>query len=1073
MVMSGQLKILHLEDSKIDAELIAEKLQEDGVSCTIDWVDTQDDFAARLALGDFDIILADYTLPSFDGLSALRMTRLRYPDVPFIFVSGTIGEDRAVDTFKNGATDYVLKGHLSRLVPSIRRSLKESEERKERKRAEEALREASQFNHQVIDSAGEGIIVYGHDLRYQVWNPFMERLTGLRSSEVIGKSPLEVFPFLREVGVMASLDQALSGEAAPAVDFPYPAHHPDRSLWIRHTSAPMKNTKGEITGVIATVENITARKQSENELQRLNRTLMAKSKSSRAMMSARDEAWYLSEVCRIIVEDCGHALVWIGFAEQNEERTIQPVAHAGFEDGYLDSMKITWSDSAHGRGPVGTAIRTGKPVVLRNILSDPAFAPWREEAIKRGYAAVIGVPLLNEGKAYGSLNIYSRQEDPFSEDEVQLLTDLAADLSYGISAIRLRTEQAYAEAELQASAQQWNNTFDAMNDAISIMDEKGKIVRCNKAMIQLLDKFPQDIIDHPCWEVVHHATERIEDCPFIKMKQSRRRETTTIEQSGHWFNVIADPIVDQSGKLIGGVHIMTDITKHRRFDEQLRESESKFRSLAEQSLVGTYIIQDGVFKYVNPRFAEMFGYAPDRIVGHLGPRDLAVPEDRHIIDTVESRAKSGEQASHYEARGLKSSGEVIHAEIFGSRAHYQGRPSVIGILLDITEKKKLETQLLQAQKMEAVGQLTGGIAHDFNNILSAIMGYASFLQMKMRRDDPLYVNVDQILASSERAANLTRSLLTFSRKQITTLAPVNVNDALRKVQAFLRRIIGEDVDLRSDLSPADLIVNADAGQLEQVLLNLATNARDAMPNGGVLTLRTEIADRASAAQTPLTEKHPGYAHIAVSDTGLGMNEATREKIFEPFFTTKELGRGTGLGLSMVYGIIKQHGGHIECASEPGKGTTFSFYLPLVPAVSAGGTWQEAPAATAALPRGSETILVVEDDEAVRTFTKIALESFGYSVIEAVDGDDAIEIYRKNRDAIRLVLCDVIMPKKSGAEVFKAIRGESPGARFLFVSGYPADIVHRQNLLSEGTEIVPKPITPSTLLKKVREALDRA
>jgi CheY-like chemotaxis protein len=267
-------------------------------------------------------------------------------------------------------------------------------------------------------------------------------------------------------------------------------------------------------------------------------------------------------------------------------------------------------------------------------------------------------------------------------------------------------------------------------------------------------------------------------------------------------------------------------------------------------------------------------------------------------------------------------------------------------------------------------------------------------------------------------------------------------------------------------------VNADAGQLEQVLLNLATNARDAMPNGGALSLRTELVDPASAGGPAATDELPAYALITVADTGIGMDGATREKIFEPFFTTKELGRGTGLGLAMVYGIIRQHGGQIECASEPGKGTTFRIRLPLTPTKEEGVTTRRSSSATAALPRGSETILVVEDDKAVRTLSRIVLETFGYAVIEAVDGEEAIALYRKHRDTIRLVLCDVIMPKKSGAEVHKAIVREAPDARFLFMSGYPADIVRRQDILKEGTGHISKPITPSTLLHKVREALDR-
>jgi CheY-like chemotaxis protein len=267
-------------------------------------------------------------------------------------------------------------------------------------------------------------------------------------------------------------------------------------------------------------------------------------------------------------------------------------------------------------------------------------------------------------------------------------------------------------------------------------------------------------------------------------------------------------------------------------------------------------------------------------------------------------------------------------------------------------------------------------------------------------------------------------------------------------------------------------VNADTGQIEQVLMNLTTNARDAMPNGGILSLRTKIVEQPSSGRASVTEKHTAYALITVADTGIGMDDATREKIFEPFFTTKDLGRGTGLGLAMVYGIIQQHGGHIECTSESGKGTTFRIYLPLTSTEYKREAGRETLSTNAEHLRGSETILIVEDDESVRTLSKLALESFGYKVIEAADGDAAITLYREHHDTIRLVLCDVIMPKKNGAEVLKTISQEAPGVRFLFMSGYPADTVHRQNILNQGTEVIAKPISPSTLLNKVREALDR-
>jgi nitrogen-specific signal transduction histidine kinase/CheY-like chemotaxis protein len=401
-------------------------------------------------------------------------------------------------------------------------------------------------------------------------------------------------------------------------------------------------------------------------------------------------------------------------------------------------------------------------------------------------------------------------------------------------------------------------------------------------------------------------------------------------------------------------------------------------------------------------------------------------------------------------------------EIFGSRALYQGRPAVIGIVLDITEKKKLESQLLQAQKMEAVGQLTSGIAHDFNNILSAIIGYGSLLQLKMEADNELRQYTDQILVSADRASHLTNSLLTFSRKQVFRPQPADLNEIIRKVDKLLRRVIGEDIDLRTSLFPRPLIVHADAGQIEQVLMNLATNARDAMQHGGILTIETSVSEQAGR----------NAAVISVADTGIGMDEKTQEKIFEPFFTTKDLGRGTGLGLSMVYGIITQHGGQIACASELKLGTTFTISLPLVLSDEARSVDSGAEQQDREVLRGSETILVVEDDDSVRGLVLEMLRDAGYRVLLAADGKEGVEQFLANRDAVRLVLCDVIMPRMSGSEVHEAIRRTKPDVKVLFMSGYPAGMIEQKGFLGSGVELVQKPLTPLMLLRKVREVLDK-
>ncbi|WP_224983016.1 ATP-binding protein [Geomonas agri] len=390
--------------------------------------------------------------------------------------------------------------------------------------------------------------------------------------------------------------------------------------------------------------------------------------------------------------------------------------------------------------------------------------------------------------------------------------------------------------------------------------------------------------------------------------------------------------------------------------------------------------------------------------------------------------------------------------------------------VDLTERIALEAQLRQAQKMEAVGQLAGGVAHDFNNVLQVISGYGSILKLDERLDERQKQEVDQILSAAERAAQLTRGLLAFSRKQVITLAPVNLNDVVESVRKFLVRIIGEDIQLKTTPSTGTLYIMADLGQLEQVLINLATNARDAMPKGGVLAIETGSQEVESPLDQESGEHKPGhYAVLTVADTGCGMDTETCKKIFEPFYTTKEVSKGTGLGMAIVYGIVKQHNGFINVYSEPGQGTTFRIYLPIY---HSDGVRDHRDGKPAAPPQGgSETILVAEDDEGVRDLVLSVLTRFGYRVIQAVDGQDAVEKYLAHRDDIDMILMDLIMPRKNGKEAYDEIAAQAPEAKVLFASGYTADFIQKRGVPEEGIDLIMKPIQPIELLRSVREILD--
>jgi nitrogen-specific signal transduction histidine kinase/CheY-like chemotaxis protein len=390
--------------------------------------------------------------------------------------------------------------------------------------------------------------------------------------------------------------------------------------------------------------------------------------------------------------------------------------------------------------------------------------------------------------------------------------------------------------------------------------------------------------------------------------------------------------------------------------------------------------------------------------------------------------------------------------------------------VDLSESKRLEDQFRQAQKMEAVGRLAGGVAHDFNNLLTAIMGYSDLLLMRLDGPDPMRKNVEEIKKAGERAASLTRQLLAFSRRQVLQPQVMDLNTVVSGMEKLVRRLIGEDIDLRLRLQSPLGSVKADPGQIEQVILNLVINSRDAMPHGGKLTIET----RSVVLQEEYIWKDPGakpgaYVVLEVRDTGTGMSTEVQSHLFEPFFTTKEKGKGTGLGLSTVYGIVKQSNGIISAYSEEGQGTIFKVYLPLVDVLVANAT---PPAEPEKWVAGSETILLVEDEQAIRGLMQAVLRMKGYTVLEASDGQEALGMFKGNGDHIDLVITDVVMPRMSGRELASRIVADQPGTKVLYVSGYSEEAVLYQGNFQQGTAFLQKPFTPDSLTRKVREMLDQ-
>ncbi len=516
--------------------------------------------------------------------------------------------------------------------------------------------------------------------------------------------------------------------------------------------------------------------------------------------------------------------------------------------------------------------------------------------------------------------------------------------------------------------------------------------------------------------------------------------------------------------------LQLELAERRKAENALTESEKRYRVIFETAGNANMIIEkDQTISMINKAFEKLSGYARADVEGRKKWEDFFAASDYQKIQRQHARRARVQESDleDYEASFIDREGNTLL--VYMAISEIPGTGQVIISLVDMTEIKKLEAQLLQAQKMEAIGQLAGGVAHDFNNILTAIIGFASLLKMNVKKDAQMLAYVDPILSSAEKASQLTQGLLAFSRKQIIEPKHADINDIIRKLEHLLVRLLGEEVTLSIDCKEQPITIFADVGQMEQIIINLSTNARDAMPEGGILSIGTDTMQVEGEPGVEVTgeQKKPGkYAVISVSDSGLGMSRETISHIFEPFYTTKDVGKGTGLGLAIVYGVVKQHNGYINVYSEPNSGTTFKIYLPLVKAMA-----DEQQAELPKPARGSETILVAEDDDVTRELSRLVLEKFGYRVIEAFDGEDAVEKFARQQKNIDMVLMDVIMPKVNGKAAYDAMRKINPRVKVLFISGYTADIIHKKGIFESSINFVSKPVTPEALARKIREVLD--
>jgi PAS domain S-box-containing protein len=916
--VNAPLRLLIVEDSEDDARLVVRELKRAGYEPIYERVDTAAAMRAALDGGSWDIVVSDFRMPQFTGTDALKLLRARDQETPFIFVSGTIGEDVAVEAMRAGAQDYVTKDNLRRLAPAIERELRDAAVRRERRAGETRFR-------RIVDSAMMGVLFWDAQGQITDANDHFLKIVGytredLRDGRIDWRA---ITPPEYEQADAKGLEALAATGTGTPVEREYIRKDGSRvPVLIGRALLDDPAHPG-----VAFVLDITERARAEQIRTAVYRI-------AEASQGAAGLESLLKSVHEIIGTLMPAKNFYIALYDEANDLITFPY--------FVDEVDPPPPPRRPTTGLTEHVLRSGKALLSRHELG-PSASEAEHTWIGAASVDWLGVPLKQGDRTIGVIAVQTYTAGVRYEERDKDM------LQYVSTQVAAAIERKRAEEALRDSEERFRALVEHSGDAIALLDREGRVTYASQSTAVVLGRDPQSIVGTNAFDFLHPDD----------VAQVQRTLAT---------------IGDAPGRAVG--------------------VRSRFRHAD-----GTWRDGEG---------------------------------------TVANRLDD----------------PVVGAIVFNYR--------------DVTDRHRLETQLRQAQKMEAVGRLAGGIAHDFNNVLTAVFGYVDLLQEELPQSSPAHGDLAEVRKAAERAAGLTRQLLAFSRQQVLEPVVLNLNERVEDFEKMLRRMIGEDVELRLTLRQDVGNVRADPGQLDQVLMNLVVNARDAMPQGGTLILETANADLTE----PYAELHQPvvagpYVMLAVSDTGMGMTPEVKARVFEPFFTTKERGKGTGLGLSTVYGIVKQSGGYIWAYSEPGRGTTFKIYLPRVDAPAEGVH----PAREPGSVTGTETILLAEDDPTLRPLAKGVLARLGYRVLEAENAAVALAIAGEHDGAIHLLVADVVMPGASGRELARRLAESRPDTKVLYVSGYTDDAIVHHGILEPGLTFLQKPFTPAALAKKVREVLD--
>lgn len=969
--------------------------------------------------------------------------------------------------------------------------------------ATDSLYESEEGLRLLFELTPAAVAMFDRDMRYLHTSRRWIKDYGLGENNIIGLSHYDVFPEIparwKEVH-----QRCLNGAIEKCEEDSFPRFD-GTTDWVRWEVRPWRDNDGAIGGIIIFTEVITERKQVEEALRKSNQRLDLLAETASRLLMSDSPQKVVDSLCRKVLTflDCQ---AFFNYLVDEQMQRLHLNACGGIPE--EDARKMEWLD--YGVGLCGCSARDGSRLVVENVQEtcDQYTALVRPFGIQ-AYACH---PLIAQGKVLGTLSFCANNRIHFTDDELSLMKAVAdqvaiamerkrseekllqaneilekrveertCELAEMVSALKNEIMQRErTEAALRTSEERYALAICGANDGIWDIDiETGKAYFSPRWKSMLGYKDDEFANNYYEWEKRIHPDDRHRAIDTRKAYLDGFIPTYEMEYrlqhkdgSYRWMHVRGACFRDSTGKPYRFAGSHSDITDRKRIEDALRESEKKYRTLFEESKDIVFIVDvHGKIIDINPTGTELLGYtrteilAPDFIHRlRINPKTKAqfrktLEKHAFVKDSeIELSRKDGEKLVFHVSASLRQ-------DDMGRISGYRG------IAHDLTERKRLEQQLLQAQKLESIGILAGGVAHDFNNLLTAISGYGQVIRDIIPSDDELLQeSIGQVLRAAGRAAELTKNLLAFSRKQFMNPKPVQVDTIIHNTFDLIKKILGENIELSTCFSDKSLLVRADTGQMEQVLMNLATNARDAMPSGGHMHITTREVIIQEGFETKYGLTAPGiYALISVSDTGMGIDDKSQERVFEPFYTTKEIGKGTGLGLSIIYGIVKQHNGSAHIKSEPGKGTTISIYLPTIEEVHIS---REKRHNAKHSVEGAETILVTEDDEIVKTFLVKILERVGYNVITAKDGEDGVSRFKDHADDISLVLTDVVMPKKNGKEIIEEIKKIKPEMKVIFISGYTKDIIHQKGIIEKDTAFITKPFQKADLLQRVREVLDQ-